>query len=406
MEYLKGQFQNKDLTVISRKIGRDGEFLGRYLGLEDDQITLIQQDNPRNCRERNYQILKKWIEQKGCEATSERLIAAFLDMERKDLADEYKQIFAEQAKGLTGDKRKRKRPSSESSKSTDPPKRQEETSSTVKDKTTNKAPAGNKGKRKIPSPDKGTIPAKRQKKNPAPSEKTTPAKRKEVVSKTGQASNKIQSISLKIIDQEDRGYPTRNAETGVWFRGKFQAGNESEWFYVIIWGDQEKQKISLFKKGHSLVLKNVTLKGNEISFGEYSKVEKCGAPIKVGKDVLRKIEKNEKKSYKSLEEIKMSGKASKTKLRVCEPGECKRNDKGTLSRNLKVKNKKSSNEVWLTLFGTDARKALEERQLIVLNVWFNTSTKKFEPTGNFIMKILKKSKKGKSKKGKKKSKRN
>lgn len=101
-----GIIPEKDLWIhfqtISLDIGRQGEFLGRSLGLPESEISIIQEDYSRNCREKNYQILKKWKELNGREATYECLSAAFLDVGRKDLEEKYCKSTEKERKNSIG----------------------------------------------------------------------------------------------------------------------------------------------------------------------------------------------------------------------------------------------------------------------------------------------------------------
>lgn len=381
------------LEILSSEIGSDGVSLGRLLKLRPAALKIIEADYRGNQREINYNILLKWKQINGKKAALSVLGEALKKKGRTDLAE----IHCEEKpkEEPAGNKKTRKRQSSPKATTHKRPKKP-----SGKGQTPKGEPAIAE-KRPATSSLKESGPSKRPRKNPA-SKKIPPVKEKVCGPKSDQKGRK-DIISLKIIDKEERGYPREHPITGTWFRGKLRAANESNWYYIAIWGAQEK--MSLFKKGSCVTLKGFSIKGNDISFGDTAKVEECATEIRIGDDVKCTMEKYEKKSYKTLEEIKKCGQPSKTKLHLCEVGECKeikRNEDGKkiALRELKARNKKAKKEPEeVVLFGDDARsKKLKEGQTIILNVGYNSARKKFETKGTFIMKICTKSKKKKSKK--------
>ncbi|XP_048773234.2 uncharacterized protein LOC125678665 isoform X2 [Ostrea edulis] len=64
--------------------------LGRMLGVRDNDIEIIREENRDDPKEAAFQTLKKWREVKGQEATKRRLREALRHADRQDLADKIK----------------------------------------------------------------------------------------------------------------------------------------------------------------------------------------------------------------------------------------------------------------------------------------------------------------------------
>jgi hypothetical protein len=64
--------------------------VGRMLGVRDNAIDIIKEENRGDSKEAAFQTLKKWREIKGKEATKRRLLEALRDADRQDLADKIK----------------------------------------------------------------------------------------------------------------------------------------------------------------------------------------------------------------------------------------------------------------------------------------------------------------------------
>ena len=62
-------------------------FIGRRLGFDDTTIVMLENDHPNNLREQCYQMMLKWMQKDGDQATYLKLIQAFEKNNLKDLSD-------------------------------------------------------------------------------------------------------------------------------------------------------------------------------------------------------------------------------------------------------------------------------------------------------------------------------
>ena len=70
---------------ISKHIGLQWKFLARSLGFEQTDIDNIEYRDRHNLREQIFQMFHEWKRMEGCEATTDRLLAAVKDAELKEL---------------------------------------------------------------------------------------------------------------------------------------------------------------------------------------------------------------------------------------------------------------------------------------------------------------------------------
>ena len=68
-----------DLQSIALAVKGKRKRLGRVLGVTDDQLDSIVEENPRDVSEQSYQILRSWKSGKGSGATYNELAQALLD---------------------------------------------------------------------------------------------------------------------------------------------------------------------------------------------------------------------------------------------------------------------------------------------------------------------------------------
>ncbi|KAK3796233.1 hypothetical protein RRG08_006803 [Elysia crispata] len=77
----------QDLTYISGKLGTRWRQLGRNLGLDDPTLDQLDLDNPHNSDERNYQMLRKWMNKEGTQANKSLLAKLLAKTQMGKLAD-------------------------------------------------------------------------------------------------------------------------------------------------------------------------------------------------------------------------------------------------------------------------------------------------------------------------------
>ena len=75
----QGCVSEGDLQNISFKVQRKRKRVGRALGLDDDNLDVIEEDYRDNISEQSYQILLKWMQKRGTEATYHALARALCD---------------------------------------------------------------------------------------------------------------------------------------------------------------------------------------------------------------------------------------------------------------------------------------------------------------------------------------
>lgn len=74
-----GSVTSGDLLKIASAVKGKRKRLGRALGITDDQLDGIEEENRQNVSEQSYQILQKWKSAKGRRATYNELAQALLD---------------------------------------------------------------------------------------------------------------------------------------------------------------------------------------------------------------------------------------------------------------------------------------------------------------------------------------
>ena len=75
----QGCVSEGDLQNISFKVQRKRKRVGRALGLDDDNLDVIEEEYRDNISEQSYQILLKWKRKRGTEATYHALSRALCD---------------------------------------------------------------------------------------------------------------------------------------------------------------------------------------------------------------------------------------------------------------------------------------------------------------------------------------
>lgn len=78
-ELKAGRVSPKDLYGIAHAVKGKRKRLGRALGVSDDQIDTVVEENRSKVSEQSYQIFQKWMQQKGSHATYDALAQALLD---------------------------------------------------------------------------------------------------------------------------------------------------------------------------------------------------------------------------------------------------------------------------------------------------------------------------------------
>lgn len=74
-----GSLSKDDLRHIAHAVKRSRKRLGRALGVSDDQIDTEVEEHRSDVDEQSYQILLKWFQKKGNQATYDALAQALLD---------------------------------------------------------------------------------------------------------------------------------------------------------------------------------------------------------------------------------------------------------------------------------------------------------------------------------------
>ena len=75
----QGCVSEGDLQNISFKVQRKRKRVGRALGLDDDNLDVIEEEHRDNISEQSYQILLKWKRKRGTKATYHALARALCD---------------------------------------------------------------------------------------------------------------------------------------------------------------------------------------------------------------------------------------------------------------------------------------------------------------------------------------
>ena len=75
----RGPVSDEDLTDIGAKVQGKRKRLGIALGLKDHELDVIERENPKKIHEQSYQILLKWLRERGGEATYHALAQALCD---------------------------------------------------------------------------------------------------------------------------------------------------------------------------------------------------------------------------------------------------------------------------------------------------------------------------------------
>ncbi|XP_020608712.1 uncharacterized protein LOC110047308 isoform X2 [Orbicella faveolata] len=74
-----GRVSKDDLSRIAHAVKQSRKRLGRALGVSDDQIDTEVEEHRSDIYEQSYQILLKWVQKKGNQATYDALAQALLD---------------------------------------------------------------------------------------------------------------------------------------------------------------------------------------------------------------------------------------------------------------------------------------------------------------------------------------
>lgn len=79
LKHPEGCVSEGDLQNISLKVQRKRKRVGRALGLDDDNLDVIEEEHRDDISEQSYQILLKWKRKSGTEATYHALARALCD---------------------------------------------------------------------------------------------------------------------------------------------------------------------------------------------------------------------------------------------------------------------------------------------------------------------------------------
>lgn len=82
----KETFTSKQILEIKDEVGTCWLDLGKELGLNEARVRCLEKEYKVN-RERAHQVLQMWIDQKGDDATVERLASTLTKIRHKGLAD-------------------------------------------------------------------------------------------------------------------------------------------------------------------------------------------------------------------------------------------------------------------------------------------------------------------------------
>lgn len=86
-ELLESDHLEKVARYVKNSLTKEWQDVGRYLGLSHPDIEHINEQYNNNPKERNYQMLQRWREQYGNQASIEILEDALRKAGRRDLAD-------------------------------------------------------------------------------------------------------------------------------------------------------------------------------------------------------------------------------------------------------------------------------------------------------------------------------
>lgn len=75
----QGCVSEGDLQNISLKVQRKRKRVGRALGLDDDNLDVIEEEHRDDISKQSYQILLRWKQKSGTEATYHALARALCD---------------------------------------------------------------------------------------------------------------------------------------------------------------------------------------------------------------------------------------------------------------------------------------------------------------------------------------
>ncbi|KAJ8298235.1 hypothetical protein KUTeg_024766 [Tegillarca granosa] len=86
-----------ELQAVAHQLAPDYyKQVGRLLGVTENEMRIIQANNPENVEERAYEVLKKWTEKMAAEATKKNLKIALKNINRVDVV----QIFYNNSKKI------------------------------------------------------------------------------------------------------------------------------------------------------------------------------------------------------------------------------------------------------------------------------------------------------------------
>ena len=81
------------VNMVAKEITTDWKMLGRFLGLEQCAIEEIDRYGYAKYKEKAHHVLRKWQKRSGENATKEVLIEALEDVQRKDIADDLRNMW-------------------------------------------------------------------------------------------------------------------------------------------------------------------------------------------------------------------------------------------------------------------------------------------------------------------------
>ena len=85
------------VNMVAKEITTDWKMLGRFLGLEHCAIEEIDRYGYAKYKEKAHHVLRKWQKRSGENATKEVLIEALEDVQRKDIADDLRNMWRNNA---------------------------------------------------------------------------------------------------------------------------------------------------------------------------------------------------------------------------------------------------------------------------------------------------------------------
>lgn len=77
------------ILQIYTKIGRQWKHVGRYLGLQEEELEAIENKHKTDLHECSFNMLHCWLNKYGAAATKELLIYALRSNGFQNLVDEY-----------------------------------------------------------------------------------------------------------------------------------------------------------------------------------------------------------------------------------------------------------------------------------------------------------------------------